>query len=35
MILNKPAGIAVQSGSKSPKNIIDILNKFSDEKNFI
>lgn len=34
MILNKPAGIAVQSGSKSPKNIIDILNKFSDEKKF-
>ena len=34
LILNKPAGIAVQSGSKSPKNIIDILNKFSDDKKF-
>ena len=34
MILNKPAGIAVQSGSKSPKNVIDILNKFSENKKF-
>ena len=35
MILNKPSGIAVQSGTKSPKNIIDILNKFSEEKKYL
>ena len=34
MIFNKPSGISVQSGTKSPKNIIDILNKFSEEKKY-
>ena len=34
MILNKDSGISVQSGSKSPKNIIDILNKFADNKKY-
>jgi len=34
IILNKPSGISVQSGTKSPKNIIDILNKFSDKKKY-
>ena len=34
LILNKPSGISVQSGTKSPKNLIDILNKFSEDKKF-
>ncbi len=34
MILDKPSGIAVQSGTKSPKNIIDTLNKFSKQKKY-
>ena len=34
IILNKPSGISVQSGTKSPKNIIDILNKYSDKKKY-
>ena len=34
MVLNKPSSIAVQSGTKSPKNIIDILNKFSTQKKY-
>ncbi len=34
IILNKPSGISVQSGTKSPKNIIDILNKYSNKKKY-
>ena len=34
MVLNKQSSIAVQSGTKSPKNIIDILNKFSTQKKY-
>lgn len=34
LVLNKPSGISVQSGTKSPKNIIDILNKYSGIKKF-
>jgi 23S rRNA pseudouridine955/2504/2580 synthase len=34
LVLNKPSGISVQSGTKSPKNLIDILNKFSENKKF-
>lgn len=34
MVFNKPSGISVQSGTKSPKNIIDILNKFSEQKKY-
>ena len=35
MILNKPAGIAVQSGSKSPKNVIDILKTLQNFECFL
>jgi len=38
MVINKPSGIAVQSGTKSFKNIIDVLNNskyFKDTKPFI
>ena len=33
VVVNKPAGIAVQSGTKSRKNIIDILRKTKEFSN--
>ena len=33
VVINKPSGIAVQSGTKSKKNIIDIISKSKEFKN--
>ena len=33
-VINKPAGISVQSGTKSKKNILDILEKTKEFTNF-
>jgi len=35
VVINKPAGIAVQSGTKSKRNIIDILRKTKEFENFL
>jgi len=34
VVINKPSGIAVQSGTKSKKNILDILSKSNEFENF-